>query len=82
MPGAYPKIRPLRGPEPKNYVEKWPFGLCLGVLGNYFTYFWGPGGMEGILGLRKSYAGEATHLTSSRWSQVRQGLGVVPAVEA
>ena len=26
-------------PEPQKYVEEWPFGLYLGVLGCYFAYF-------------------------------------------
>ena len=30
-------------PKPKKYVEQWPFGLYLGVLGHYFTYFGGLG---------------------------------------
>ena len=32
-----------RVPEPQKYVEYWLLGLYLGVLGYYFTYFWGPG---------------------------------------
>ena len=24
-------------------MEKWPFGLSLGVLGHYFAYLWGSG---------------------------------------
>ena len=30
-------------PKPQKYVEEWPFGLLVVVLGNCFTYFWGPG---------------------------------------
>ena len=30
-------------PGPQKYVEQWPFGLYLGVLGHYFTYFGGLG---------------------------------------
>ena len=26
-------------PRPPKYVEEWPLGLCLGVLGHHFTYF-------------------------------------------
>ena len=29
--------------DPQKYVEQLPFGLYLGVLGYYVTYFWGPG---------------------------------------
>ena len=30
-------------PGPPKYVEEWPFGLNLGDLGHYFTYFGGLG---------------------------------------
>ena len=30
-------------PEPQQYKEQWPFGLYLGVLGHYSTYFCGLG---------------------------------------
>ena len=40
-------------PGPQKYVEEWPFGLYVGVLGHYFTYFW-------VLGVRGEGSGVRT----------------------
>ena len=42
--------RPGALPGPPQYVEEWPFGLCLGVVGHYVTYFGGLGSHVSGLG--------------------------------